>query len=119
MVGERIKELRLKKGYSITELARIAGVSKSYLSYIERDVQKNPSLQFLSKIASTLETSIEYLLGEEKSEIEKKLDDEWLTLIKKAIDSGISKDEFKSYLDFSKFKKWQKRPEMKKTKGDS
>ncbi|MDQ0858415.1 transcriptional regulator with XRE-family HTH domain [Bacillus sp. V2I10] len=43
MIGERIKYLRQQKGYSLAELA---GVFKSYLSYIERDIQKNPSMQF-------------------------------------------------------------------------
>ncbi|WP_019155876.1 XRE family transcriptional regulator [Robertmurraya massiliosenegalensis] len=106
MVGERIKELRKRKGYSISELAKHAGVSKSYLSYIERDVQKNPSLQFLSKIAKTLDTNIEYLLGQE---IEEELDEEWIALIKKAIDDGVDKSEFQKYLDFIKFKKWEER----------
>ncbi|TKC19593.1 helix-turn-helix domain-containing protein [Robertmurraya kyonggiensis] len=102
MVGERIKQLRTKKGYSISELAKIAGVSKSYLSYIERNVQRNPSLQFLTKIAETLETSMEYLLEEEIQ-----LDEEWISLIKKAINDGVSKEDFQKYLDFVKFKKWE------------
>lgn len=107
MVGERIKRLREQKGYSISELAKIAGVSKSYLSYIERDVQRNPSLQFLSKIAITLDTSIEHLLGEET--VEETLDEEWLELIKKAIEDGVSKEEFRKYLDFMKFKRWEEK----------
>lgn len=102
MVGERIKQLRTKKGYSISELAKIAGVSKSYLSYIERNVQRNPSLQFLSKIAETLETSMEYLLEDEEQ-----LDEEWVSLIKKAKVEGVSKEDFQKYLDFVKFKKWE------------
>lgn len=105
MVGERIKKLRKSKGYSISELAKIAGVSKSYLSYIERNVQRNPSLQFLSKLAHTLETSIEYLLGQDKDGEE--IDEEWVLLIKKAIDDGVSKEEFQKYLEFMRFKKWE------------
>ncbi|MDF2791162.1 MAG: hypothetical protein K0S80_4264, partial [Neobacillus sp.] len=31
MIGQKIKRLRLQKGYSITELGRLADVSKSYL----------------------------------------------------------------------------------------
>jgi XRE family transcriptional regulator, master regulator for biofilm formation len=107
MVGERIKELRIKKGYSISELAKIAGVSKSYLSYIERNVQRNPSLQFLSKIAITLDTSIEYLLGDDSEE--EHLDEEWVALLRQAIEDGVSKDEFQKYLEFVKFKKWEKK----------
>lgn len=42
MIGERIKRLRLQKGISLTELAEKAGVAKSYISSIERNLQKNP-----------------------------------------------------------------------------
>ncbi|MEH7224589.1 helix-turn-helix domain-containing protein [Bacillus sp. JJ1566] len=110
MIGERIRILRGKKRYSITELAKRAGVSKSYLSYIERDVQKNPSLQFLTKIAETLDTSIEYLLGEEEKRpyyFEDKLDKEWTKLLQKAIDQGLSKNDFHEFQNFVRFRNWQ------------
>jgi XRE family transcriptional regulator of biofilm formation len=110
MIGERLRELRQEKGYSISELAELAGVSKSYLSYIERDVQKNPSLQFLRKIASTLETDVEVLLGPSPSEIQTKdffFDDEWSRLLNKAIEEGMSKNDFKEFRDYLKFRKWK------------
>lgn len=47
IVGEKIKRLRIRKKYSITELSEKANVSKSYLSYIERGIQENPSVQVL------------------------------------------------------------------------
>lgn len=110
MVGERLKELRQEKGYSISELAELAGVSKSYLSYIERDVQKNPSLQFLRKIASTLEIDVEVLLGPSSSEIRSRefvFDDEWSRLLNKAIEEGMSKKDFREFRDYLKFRKWK------------
>ncbi|QGQ47235.1 helix-turn-helix domain-containing protein [Metabacillus sediminilitoris] len=109
MVGERLRELRMKKGYSISELAELAGVSKSYLSYIERDVQKNPSLQFLRKIATTLETEVEDLLGTPSEMQAKKLivDDEWNKLLNKAILEGMSKKDFIEFRDYLKFRKWK------------
>jgi XRE family transcriptional regulator of biofilm formation len=109
MVGERLRELRMAKGYSISELAELAGVSKSYLSYIERDVQKNPSLQFLRKIATTLETEVEDLLGT-PSEMKAKnliVDDEWNKLLNKAILEGMSKKDFIEFRDYLKFRKWK------------
>lgn len=105
MIGQRIKKLRQKKGYSITELADLANVSKSYLSYIERDLQKNPSLQFLSKLTIPLETSIEYLLGNGKKD--EKLDEEWRTLIENGIEEGMSKEEFLQFREFVRFQKWK------------
>lgn len=110
MVGERLRELRQEKGYSISELAELAGVSKSYLSYIERDVQKNPSLQFLRKIALTLETDVEDLLSSSSSSKHSNhfvLDDEWRRLLNKAVEEGMSKNDFMEFRDYLKFKKWK------------
>ncbi|THE15493.1 helix-turn-helix domain-containing protein [Bacillus timonensis] len=109
MIGSRIKELRKQKRLTITELAKRAGVSKSYLSYIERDVQKNPSLQFLTKISKPLDTSIEYLLGEEKTDIitNEILDKEWTKLLMNAIDDGLSKEDFQEFQNFIKFRNWK------------
>lgn len=64
MIGDRIRYLRIKKGYSITKLAKEAGVSKSYLSNLDRGLQNNPSLQFLEKIVSPLDSSVDYLIGD-------------------------------------------------------
>lgn len=111
MIGSRIKELRNQKKLSITELARRAEVSKSYLSYIERDVQKNPSLKFLSKIAATLDTSIEFLLGEEQEDQHDVLDGEWTSLLQKAISEGLSKDDFREFQQFIQFRNWQNEQE--------
>ncbi len=49
MIGERVKKLREDKKMSMTELADKAGVAKSYLSSLERNLQTNPSIQFLKK----------------------------------------------------------------------
>lgn len=54
LIGETIKQLRQEKKMSISELADKAGVAKSYLSSIERNLQTNPSIQFVEKISSVL-----------------------------------------------------------------
>ncbi|WP_445489879.1 helix-turn-helix domain-containing protein [Niallia sp. 03133] len=105
MVGTRIKSLRLKRGYSINELSERAGVSKSYLSYIERGIQKNPSLQILSKLAKTLDTNLEELLETEDANVSEIVDEEWIKLLEDAIREGVTKEEFSYCLDFLKFKK--------------
>ncbi|WML40255.1 helix-turn-helix domain-containing protein [Neobacillus sp. OS1-2] len=110
MIGERIKRLREKKGFSITELARLADVSKSYLSQIERGLQSNPSMQFLKKIAIPLETSLDYLLmdGNSQGQPKMKLDDEWKLLIQQAVDKGLKKEDFQEYLNYIQFQSWLK-----------
>lgn len=108
-VGERIKKRRILKNYSITELAIKANVSKSYLSYIERGIQENPSLQVLSRLAKTLDVSLEELTGqplyEQKEESLAQIDPEWLDMVEEAIRNGVSKEEFAFYIDFMKYKK--------------
>ncbi|MGP4069216.1 helix-turn-helix domain-containing protein [Halobacillus sp. B29] len=61
-IGEKIRVLRIGKGLSVNEFAKLSNVSKSYISNIERGVQKNPSLIVMSKLAKTLEVPLEELL---------------------------------------------------------
>ena len=61
-IGEKIRVLRIGKGLSVNEFAKKSGVSKSYISNIERGVQKNPSLIIMGKLAKTLDVPLEELL---------------------------------------------------------
>lgn len=54
---ERIKEIRLKKGCTLADIAKKTGYTPSFLSQIERGL-KSPSLEALRKIAESLEVSI-------------------------------------------------------------
>jgi XRE family transcriptional regulator, master regulator for biofilm formation len=109
MIGLRIRNLREKKGYSISELALKAGISKSYLSQIERNLQVNPSLHLLYKLASTLNVSLDDLIGVEQEEgrNNEQLDQDWTVLVKGAIEKGMSKEEFKELSDYIRFKNLQ------------
>lgn len=57
-----IRELRQKRGWTQTELARKAGVKQSVLSYIESGKTKHPRIDTLSAIASALGVSVQKLL---------------------------------------------------------
>ncbi|MFB9325034.1 helix-turn-helix domain-containing protein [Paenibacillus aurantiacus] len=104
-IGARIKKIRLRKGLSLTELAESAEVAKSYLSNVERGIQNNPSIQFVEKIASTLDVTKNALLFDESEEQE--LDPEWAELVHEAMSSGVSKRQFKEFLEFQRWKKEQ------------
>ncbi|AWB45861.1 transcriptional regulator [Paenibacillus sp. CAA11] len=106
-LGQRIQRIRMAEGCSLSELAEKSGVAKSYLSNVERNIQSNPSIQFMEKIASALGTSVAFLLYGELPEDEP-LDPEWSSLVKEAMNSGISKQEFKEFLEFQKWKLGQK-----------
>ena len=105
MIGKRIHELRLQKGWSMSELADRAGIAKSYLSTIERDIQSNPSINVLEKLAFVLEVSLPDILNTPEPEpVPSLLDPDWLKLVEEAMNSGLSKEQFKDFLEFNKWK---------------
>ncbi|KAA8997549.1 helix-turn-helix domain-containing protein [Paenibacillus spiritus] len=105
MIGERIQQLRKKKNYSLTELSEKAGVAKSYLSSIERGIQQNPSIQFLEKVGGVLGISAEEFLQSERSfDKSHDMDHEWTDLVHEAMISGISKVQFREFLEYNKWK---------------
>lgn len=61
-LGEKIRELRKEKGYSLRELAKLAGsASHSYIAAIERG-EYDPSLKIVKDIARALNVPTAYLL---------------------------------------------------------
>ncbi|GMA61187.1 helix-turn-helix domain-containing protein [Alicyclobacillus fastidiosus] len=106
MIGERIKQLRLAKGLSLSELAELSGVAKSYLSAIERSLQGNPSIQIIEKLASVLNVSVPALLLPDDVDAGENevLDPEWVKLAQEAMNSGITKEQFREYLEFHKWR---------------
>ncbi|MBO1512388.1 helix-turn-helix domain-containing protein [Metabacillus bambusae] len=104
MIGPRIKKYRTQKNLSLSELAERAGVAKSYLSSIERNLQSNPSVQFLEKVSSVLGVTVNTLLDEQSETNPQELDNEWTKLVQDAMKSGVSKDQFREFLEFNKWK---------------
>jgi len=77
-IGQRIRELRRKKGMSLDEVARQSGFAKSYLSQIENR-RREPSISALSQVAHVLGVDVLYLLtGEVQGALP-----ESLTIVKK------------------------------------
>lgn len=64
-VGVALAALRQRRGQSLDELSRQAGVSKSMLSQIERG-QANPTVAVVWRLATALGVPLGELLGEEK-----------------------------------------------------
>lgn len=104
MIGKKIKALRMLKGYSLTKMAEETEISKSYLSYIERGIQQNPSIKVLSKISALLNVSLEELTSP-PPQTSNLLDEEWYDLFAEAIQTGVTKEDFRYYLSFIRFKK--------------
>ena len=65
-LGKRIRESRVKKGYTQQDLADRAEIGVVYISEIERGV-KMPSLNIFIKIIDALDVSADYVLRDELS----------------------------------------------------
>lgn len=68
-VGATLQKLRLKRGLTLEDLSRTAGVSKSMLSQIERE-KANPTIAVAWRLANALGVGIEELLSSEPRDVE-------------------------------------------------
>lgn len=60
-IGDKIRYIRKEKKITQKELARICGISNTYLSDIER-MRTNPSIKTLKSIAKSLNTDVKNFL---------------------------------------------------------
>ena len=67
MLGKKLKSARREKGFSLEELAKRSGFSKSFLSQIENG-KNSPSIASLKKITDALEVSIGSLFEEDRGD---------------------------------------------------
>ncbi len=61
MLSEKLREVRISRGMSQVELAKLLGVTKQSVSNWEND-NIQPSVEMLVKIAAALSVSTDYLL---------------------------------------------------------
>ena len=108
MIGRNIQELRKRKGMTLTQLAANAGISKSYLSNIERGVNQNPSIEVLKRLAVVLHADLKTLLRiDDGIEPEENLNQELIDLIEELRTTVIEKEEMEEYRALIKYIKWK------------
>ena len=61
-LGDKIRNLRKKKAYTLEKLAELSDSSKSYIWELENKNPPRPSADKIAKIASVLGVTAEYLL---------------------------------------------------------
>jgi transcriptional regulator with XRE-family HTH domain len=61
-LGDKIRELRKKKGYTLEKLAELTESSKSYIWELENKNPPRPSADKVARIASVLGVTSDYLL---------------------------------------------------------
>ncbi|MFQ6110837.1 MAG: cupin domain-containing protein [Nitrospinota bacterium] len=66
-LGKKIRNIRLRRGRSIPEVAEASGLSRGFISQVENE-RSSPSISSLEKIAQALDVPLPYLLLKEEEE---------------------------------------------------
>lgn len=107
MIGQNISSIRKQRGYTLSELSERTGISKSYLSNIERNLKQNPSIHVIEKIAEVLNVDLKLLLKiTEDTSTNHQLDQEWMDFIADLKQSGIAKERIHELKILIEFMKW-------------
>jgi transcriptional regulator with XRE-family HTH domain len=61
-LGDKIRDLRKRKGYTLEELGNLTGSSKSYIWELENRNPPRPSAEKIAKIAAILGVTADYLV---------------------------------------------------------
>lgn len=93
-IKQRLMELREIHGLSKAEFAQKLGINKSAITRWENGDVK-PTLDVLINISKTFNVSLDWLAGFDT-------DYEYDSILKKCLNSGISKDKLKLLLDLIK-----------------
>ncbi|GAE91916.1 regulator [Gracilibacillus boraciitolerans JCM 21714] len=119
MIGTNINRIRKRKNLTLSELAERADVSKSYLSNIERNLNDNPSIQIIEKLAEVLGVEVVTLLSDENDPFV--TNNEWMEFIGELKALGITKPDFDEYRIIFEFIKWKNKQDDNKmsSKGKS
>lgn len=63
-LGAKLRELRIKQGLSLQDVADSVGASKPHIWDLERGRARNPSIELLTKLAKAFGVSVSDLIGE-------------------------------------------------------
>lgn len=62
-LGSRLKEARKEAGYSLMDVENTIGVSNGYISQLENNKKKNPSMKLLKQLAKLYEVQLSDLVA--------------------------------------------------------
>ncbi len=92
----------------MSELAKRAELSKSYLSSIERNLNLNPSIQVVIRIAIVLDVELDTFLNPlKKNSLQQDLDQDLIDLATELKETGVKKEQIKEYRTLIEFIQWK------------
>ena len=102
-IGEKLKALREKKGYTMREVAELAEMDHTYISKIEKG--KIPSLEKLKRLCSLYDVPVAYLFGDGEFTVPseaKAKGVKWIRFIDEMERRELEPDEIEQLLDLLK-----------------
>lgn len=118
MIGKKIAEIRKNRGFTLSELAEKSNISKSYLSNIERDLNQNPSVEVVIKLAKVLQVNIDTILSPIiKQDNHGIMEKEWIDFVSDLKSSGVNKEQLPYYKPLIEFIQWQNETSNCKKRG--
>ncbi len=108
MLGKTIYELRKQRGLTLSELAKRSKISKSYLSSIERNLNLNPSIQVVNRIAKVLEVELDAFLNPVKSSaVQQDIDQDLIDFATELKETGVKTGQIKEYRTLIDYINWK------------
>jgi transcriptional regulator with XRE-family HTH domain len=86
--SSRLKELRLRSGKSLQEVADVVGASKAHLWELEAGRSKNPSFDLLKKLSDYFKVSVSTLIGEDPDDTRDTNDEQLMVLFRQIKELG-------------------------------
>ncbi len=101
MISERLKEMRLLSKMTQQELADKIGSTLQAISMYERN-KRHPDYDTLKLFSSIFDCTVDYLIGNvnNKNETMDLKENEYNTVIQKAIDSKVTPERLSKLIDF-------------------
>jgi len=62
-LAENLRQLRKARGLTQAQLARVCGITESYICRLERGKETNPSLNTMIRLSTILGVSLDLLVG--------------------------------------------------------
>ena len=61
-ISDNLRKLRTQRGYSLEKVARLADLSLNTVVKIENGINKNPTIETITKLAKALDVKIDDLI---------------------------------------------------------
>lgn len=100
-IGNKLREGRERKGYSLRWVAEKVDLHHSYIGKLEKGVVKSPGVQTLEKLCNVYDIEVYDLFGK-RERLPENVDIEWISLSEEFKKDGLTPEEIRKYVKIVK-----------------